>query len=119
MKLDSSNAQIKEELKQVMIKKYETEHQLMALFAVFSVKNVRLLINEEQIKLLQALIKSFKEGKNNIGIIDQLLKYIDKPVFIHRTFAEYLIVIYFINSLQNMQLIEKIKKITIFLIDQI
>jgi len=96
MKLDSSNTKIKEEFIPDMIKKYETEHQLMALYAIFNKQDRELLLNEEQNQIIQRFIQDFKEGKQNIGIIDQIVDN-DKPQFIHRTFAEYLIVIYFIK----------------------
>ena len=80
-----------------------------------SIEQYKLVPNIITINSLMSKVQNFKEGKQNIGIIDQIVDN-DKPQFIHRTFAEYLIAIYFIKCLQNKQSIEKFKKIFLLLL---
>jgi ankyrin repeat protein len=118
MKLVSSNTQIKEDFISKMIEEYKTEYQLLALYAIFNKKDIELLLDERQLQIIRKFFQDFKEGKKNIGIINQIVDK-DKPKFIHRTFAEYFITIYFINCLKNTQSSEKFKTIAKFIIEKI
>jgi len=117
IKFESSNTQMKEEIIPSIIKKYETEYQLMALYVIIDKEDAKLLINKEQGQIIQGFLKDFKNGGKNIGIIDQIVE--DKPQFMHRTFAEYLTATYVINCLQNKQSTETFKKLLVFLIEKI
>src|SRR6185437_3756477 len=51
-----------------------------------------------------SFIDDIKKGKANTGIIDQIIE--DKPHFIHRTFAEYLVGKFLVASLDNEPIVE-------------
>jgi hypothetical protein len=62
IKLESSNIQIKKEIIPSTIKKYETEHQLMALYALLNKEDTKLLLDEEKCQMVNEFIKDFKNG---------------------------------------------------------
>jgi hypothetical protein len=63
MKLDSNNTQIKEENIPNMIKKHETELQLIALYTIFNKEDIELLLNDEQVQIIKSFIQKFKKGE--------------------------------------------------------
>jgi len=105
--------------------KFIKRHQYMALYTLFKEETLLSLLSE---KLLQnhnkkyelyqdkisvplenlfknmknkisSDINDIKEGKLNMGIIDEIIG--DKPHFIHKTFAEYLVAKFLVTTLEN------------------
>jgi ankyrin repeat protein len=108
-KIDLTKPQNKNEFK-VKTKIYEDEHQILAVCTLFNETTYTELLKEDEIKIKDTFIANFKEGENNIGVINKIIE--DKPQFIHRTFAEYLVISFLMKRLKR-------KEISILIIEKI
>jgi len=105
-KIDLTKPQNKNEL-EIKNKIYENEYQIMAVYTLFNENTYKKLLQKDEVKIKDTFIVDFKKGEKNIGIINKIIE--DKPQFIHRTFAEYLVATFLINHLQR----EEISKLLI------
>jgi ankyrin repeat protein len=101
--IDLTKPQNKNEL-EIKTKIYENEYQIMAVYTIFNENVCEKLLQKDEVQIKKTFIQEFREGHKNIGIIDQIIG--DKPKFIHRTFAEYLVVTFLINRLDREEILE-------------
>ncbi len=102
-RIDLTEPQNREDFKE-KTKIYENEYQIMAVYTLFNENTCTKLLQEDEVQIKETFIQDFKEGKKNIGIIDKIIE--DKPEFIHKTYAEYLVVTFLINRLQREKILE-------------
>ncbi|KAJ9590825.1 hypothetical protein L9F63_016156 [Diploptera punctata] len=84
-------------------------HMNCAMFSYYDVDdNSKTLSRLKNVmKINEEFVKEFKCGKNKFGIVTNVVS--DKPVFVHRTFAEYFVAIWFSQNFQTeSQLIKQI-----------
>ncbi|WP_254229470.1 ankyrin repeat domain-containing protein [Wolbachia pipientis] len=73
-------------------------HKILALHTLFKVEELEGLFSKSELQKVDHLIQDIKEADEKNGIIDRISDD-GKPIFVHRTFAEYFAAEYFISEL--------------------
>ncbi|XP_065649284.1 uncharacterized protein LOC136078150 [Hydra vulgaris] len=107
IKIDSSKPGIPNKL---LYEEFIKSYQIIALHTIFNTKiNEKHLLSNKSQKKIKSFIDGIKKGKQNHGIIDQIIE--DKPHFIHRTYAEYLVARFLVNSLNKQKKLQSISEL--------
>ncbi|XP_069687940.1 uncharacterized protein [Periplaneta americana] len=79
---------------------FEQCHMSCALLTVLEHDEVRKLHNSETImKQVQAFLTKFRTGRDKTGIVIDVIN--DRAIFIHRTFAEYFVALWFAENFRH------------------
>lgn len=73
--------------------------KILALDSLFNEDDLLVLLTKTQSKHLMKYKNEIEENGDGIGIVSQIAD--DKPQFIHRTFAEYFVAIFFVDNLKK------------------